>query len=98
MTKRGGRVGVGVAIALAIAVPAAAQTGQPAASFKAPVISDTGRLKGPRQPIFFRHDVHAGQDHVPCLYCHSTVTISSGTATASGRVSRARNSGSGATR
>jgi len=60
-----------------IAVPAAAQTGQPASSLKAPVISDTARLKGPRQPIFFRHDVHAGQDQVPCLYCHSTVTISS---------------------
>src|SRR5216110_359520 len=77
MTKRGGRVGVGVAIAVWIAVPAAAQTGQPASSLKAPVITDTARLKGPRQPIFFRHDVHAGQDQVPCLYCHSTVTISS---------------------
>ena len=77
MTQRGGRVGVGVAIALSIAVPAAAQTGQPASSLKAPVINDTARLKGPRQPIFFRHDVHAGQDQVPCLYCHSTVTISS---------------------
>jgi hypothetical protein len=62
---------------MSIVVPAAAQTGQSAASVKAPVISDTGRLKGPRQPIFFRHDVHAGQDQVPCLYCHSTVTISS---------------------
>ena len=77
MTQRGGRVGVGVAIALSIAVPAAAQTGQPASSLKAPVINDTARLKGPRQPIFFRHDVHAGQDQVPCLYCHSTVAISS---------------------
>ena len=45
--------------------------------FKAPVISDTGAEKGPRQPIFFRHDIHAGQDQIPCLYCHSTVTISS---------------------
>jgi len=77
MTKRSGGVGTGggVAIALLIAFPAAAQTGQSA--YKAPVISDTGRLKGPRQPIFFRHDVHAGQDQIPCLYCHSTVTISS---------------------
>ena len=77
MTKRGGRVGVGVAIAAWIAVPAAAQTGQPASSLKAPVITDTARLKGPRQPIFFRQDVHAGLDQVPCLYCQSTVTISS---------------------
>src|SRR6267154_4224670 len=73
MTKRSGRVGAGVAIAF----PAAAQTGQSASGYKAPVISDTGRLKGPRQPIFFRHDIHAGQDQIPCLYCHSTVTISS---------------------
>ena len=77
MTKRSGRVGVGVAIAVAIALPAVAQTGQPAATSRAPVISDTGRLECPRQPIFFRHDVHAGQDQIPCLYCHSTATISS---------------------
>src|SRR6266566_3132725 len=79
MTKRSGGVGTGggVAIALLIAFPVAAQTGQAASGYKAPVISDTGRLKGPRQPIFFRHDVHAGQDQIPCLYCHSTVTISS---------------------
>src|SRR5437879_12262357 len=79
MTKRCGGVGtgVGVAVALLIAFPVAAQTGQSASGYKAPVISDTGRLKGPRQPIFFRHDVHAGQDQIPCLYCHSTVTISS---------------------
>jgi hypothetical protein len=76
MTKRSGRVGAGVAIALSIAFPAAAQTGS-ASGYKAPVISDTGRLKGPRQPIFFRHDIHAGQDQIPCLYCHNTVTISS---------------------
>jgi Cytochrome c7 and related cytochrome c len=78
MTKRSGSVGAGVAIALLFAPPpAAAQTAQSAPSYKAPVINDTGRLKGPRQPIFFRHDIHAGQDQIPCLYCHSTVTISS---------------------
>src|SRR5436309_995119 len=77
MTKRSGRVGAGVAIALSIAFPAAAQTGQSASGYKAPVISDTGRLQGPRQPIFFRHDIHAGQDQIACLYCHNTVTISS---------------------
>jgi Cytochrome c7 and related cytochrome c len=84
MTKRsdgvraGGRgVGGSVAIALLIACPAVAQTGQAPPATPARVISDTGRLHGPRQPIFFRHDVHAGQDRIPCLYCHSTVTISS---------------------
>src|SRR5256886_14530415 len=77
MTKRSGRVGAGVAIALSIAFPAAAQPRQSASGYNAPVISDTGRLQGPRQPNFFRHDIHAGHDQIPCLYCHSTVTTSS---------------------
>ena len=77
MTKRSGRIGVGVALALAAARPAAAQTAPATPAAAPPVIRDTNRLPGPRQPIFFRHDVHAGQDRIPCLYCHSTVTISS---------------------
>jgi len=77
MTKRSGRAAAGVAVALLIAGPAAAQNRQPAPAPTARVITDTGKLAGPRQPIFFRHDVHAGQDQIPCLYCHSTVTISS---------------------
>ena len=77
MTKRSRGAGVGVVIASLVAVPAAAQSGRSTQAFTAPVISDTGRLAGPRQPIFFRHDVHAGQDQIPCLYCHSTVTVSS---------------------
>src|SRR5439155_878274 len=67
----------GVAVALLVAGPAAAQSRQPVPASTARVITDTGKLAGPRQPIFFRHDVHAGQDQIPCLYCHSTVTISS---------------------
>ncbi len=77
MTKRSGRIGVGLALTLAAARPAAAQTTPATPAVQAPVIRDTNRLRGPRQPIFFRHDVHAGQDRIPCLYCHSTVTISS---------------------
>lgn len=38
---------------------------------------DTANLKGPRQPIFFRHDVHAGQFKVQCQYCHYSVGVSS---------------------
>jgi hypothetical protein len=38
---------------------------------------DTAALKGPRQPIFFRHDIHAGQYKIPCQYCHYTVAVSS---------------------
>ena len=34
---------------------------------------DTAGLKGPRQPVFFRHDIHAGQFKIQCQYCHYTV-------------------------
>lgn len=81
MTKRGDRVearwGRCVAIATLFASPFAAAAQTAPSAYKAPVISDTSRLRGPRQPIFFRHDIHAGQDQIPCLYCHNTVTISS---------------------
>jgi hypothetical protein len=54
-----------------------AQTTQPAAdSVRAPVISDTGAFTGPRQPIFFRHDIHAGQFKMQCQYCHYSVAVS----------------------
>jgi hypothetical protein len=58
----------------AATLPGAAMAQEPVA---VPVISDTGRLRGPRQPIFFRHDIHSGKDQIACLYCHSTVTVSS---------------------
>jgi len=35
-----------------------------------------GRLKGPEQPLFYRHDVHAGQYQMPCLYCHNNAANS----------------------
>jgi hypothetical protein len=38
---------------------------------------DSARLRGPRQPVFFRHDIHAGLNKIPCQYCHSTVAVSS---------------------
>ena len=57
------------------------QQAQPASSSKprytAPVVNDTGALKGPRQPIFFRHDIHANQDQIPCMYCHYSASIAS---------------------
>ena len=40
-------------------------------------VADSGMLKGPRQPIFFRHDIHAGQYKIPCQYCHYSVGASS---------------------
>jgi len=38
---------------------------------------DSADLKGPRQPVFFRHDIHAGANKIPCQYCHYSVAISS---------------------
>ncbi|HZM27144.1 MAG TPA: cytochrome c3 family protein [Gemmatimonadales bacterium] len=48
-------------------------------SLKAPVLAagDTSALRGPRQPIFFRHDIHAGQFKIQCQYCHYSVAVSS---------------------
>src|SRR5213594_2626925 len=76
MTKSGWCMWGGIAVLLLVR-PVVAQGGPAATPFKAPVISDTGSLPGPRQPIFFRHDVHAGQDRVPCMYCHYSAAISS---------------------
>jgi hypothetical protein len=75
MTNRCGRLAVGLVAALLHPSPAPAQAASPAAV--APPIRDPGRLEGPRQPIFFRHDVHARQFQIPCLYCHSTVNVAS---------------------
>lgn len=78
-------VGIGAAaaglaaIALAIA-PSGAQAPKAVAdSLKAPVLAagDTATLRGPRQPIFFRHDIHAGQYKIQCQYCHYSVSVSS---------------------
>jgi class III cytochrome C family protein len=48
-------------------------------STKAPLLApgDTSRLLGPRQPVFFRHDIHAGQYKIQCQYCHYSVAVSS---------------------
>ena len=59
------------------AAPTAAPTTAPAQPGSAMVIPDTSSLKGPRQPIFFRHDVHAGQFEIQCQYCHYSVAVSS---------------------
>ena len=44
--------------------------------FEAPVDVDTTGLPGPRQPIFYRHDVHAGQYEMDCRYCHFAAEVS----------------------
>ncbi|HUQ15289.1 MAG TPA: cytochrome c3 family protein [Gemmatimonadales bacterium] len=74
----GGLGAGGLAAVLVFASPSsqAQQSQPPADSLTAPVISDTGSLKGPRQPIFFRHDIHAGQFKIQCQYCHYSVDVS----------------------
>ena len=70
-------------VVLMLALPPVALSGQQAQTassssrYRAPDISDTSALKGPRQPIFFRHDIHAGQDQIPCMYCHYSAAVSS---------------------
>ena len=57
--------------------PAAQQTPAAIDSASAPRLgaTDTAALKGPRQPIFFRHDIHAGQYKIQCQYCHYSVEV-----------------------
>lgn len=44
---------------------------------KTPVAKfDSSSLQGPRQPIFFRHDIHVGQIQMQCQYCHYSVGVS----------------------
>jgi len=54
--------------------PAAAKDTVAAAFLAA---GDTASLLGPRQPVFFRHDIHAGQFKIQCQYCHYSVAVSS---------------------
>lgn len=50
--------------------------GDTTAPYEAPVDVDTVNLPGPRQPILFRHDIHAGQYEMDCQYCHINIEIS----------------------
>ena len=74
----GGVAASGIAAVLAFGGPPTQAQQSKAApdSITAPVITDTGALKGPRQPIFFRHDIHAGQFKLQCQYCHYSVAVS----------------------
>lgn len=70
--------GVGAVVLTLSGATAAEQQQQPAAlpdSIAATKLTaaDSGLLKGPRQPIFFRHDIHAGQYKIECQYCHYSV-------------------------
>jgi hypothetical protein len=71
-----GAGGLAAVLAFTGSMPQAQQAAAAPDSLTAPVISDTGSLKGPRQPIFFRHDIHAGQFKIQCQYCHYSVNVS----------------------
>ncbi|MFQ5802950.1 MAG: cytochrome c3 family protein [Candidatus Methylomirabilales bacterium] len=34
------------------------------------LVTVPGRPKSPEQPIGFSHKIHAGDNQIPCLYCH----------------------------
>lgn len=74
----GGAVAAGLLAVMAQGVPTRAQQAGPSApdSVQAVTTLDTASLSGPRQPIFFRHDRHAGQLKMQCQYCHYTVAVS----------------------
>jgi hypothetical protein len=77
----GGMLLLALAVGLLAHDATASRQATPAAndSLLAPVltVSDSAALRGPRQPIFFRHDIHAGQFKINCQYCHSSVSVSS---------------------
>ena len=53
---------VGVAAALVVAL----------AAFFAVMNGPLGASRGPDQPIAFPHDLHAGTNQIPCMYCHTS--------------------------
>jgi hypothetical protein len=76
MTGAGGLIAVAaLAVIVASTLTSQSQDSAPADTtrFEAPVNVDTAGLPGPRQPIFFRHDIHAGQYKIDCQYCHAYV-------------------------
>ncbi len=69
-------------VLLVVVPPGTAQDAEQAVTpsigaVQAPVDVDTARLPGPKQPIFYRHDIHAGQYQMDCRYCHFAAEVSS---------------------
>jgi hypothetical protein len=72
-------VGVGGIVLLATAVVAVSRKSiaqQPTNGAPVVTVIDSSSLQGPRQPIFFRHDIHVGQRQMACQYCHYSVGAS----------------------
>ncbi|MEO5800957.1 MAG: cytochrome c3 family protein [Gemmatimonadales bacterium] len=70
-----GVVTMAMALLATAALPGVAQ--KPATGPAPLSAADSSSLKGPRQPIFFRHDIHTGQLKMQCQYCHYSVGVSS---------------------
>jgi hypothetical protein len=80
ITMGAGAAAIGLAAVAIMSGSSGAQAPKSAAdSVKAPLLAagDTAKLLGARQPIFFRHDIHAGQFKIQCQYCHYSVAVSS---------------------
>lgn len=83
MAKASGALITGALLIVAVgALESQQQAQQPSAAgpdssaaFVAPADVDTAGLRGPEQPIFFRHDIHAGQYKIDCRYCHAYAEI-----------------------
>jgi hypothetical protein len=77
----GGAVASGLAAAFLSGFTGAPAQQAPAAPNAPPAYTiaagDSAFLKGPKQPILFRHDIHAGQFKISCQYCHYSVSVSS---------------------
>lgn len=72
----GGALVAAVAAIVLWQQPTSAQAPQAPPSV-ALTVEDSANLKGPKQPVFFRHDIHAGQYQITCQYCHYSVAVSS---------------------
>lgn len=76
--------GIGIASVVGLVLYIAGQTlqaqetqGPTVGAYVAPVDVDTTALPGPVQPIFYRHDIHAGQYEIDCRFCHYAAEVSS---------------------
>ena len=71
-------VGTLAAAVAAVIVLSRPSDAQQAAAPAGPVATlDSSSLKGPKQPLLFRHDIHAGQLKMQCQYCHYSAQVSS---------------------
>ena len=73
----GGGAVVATLAAFALFRPSSAQTQDPVTVARTLTAADSASFKGPAQPIFFRHDLHAGQFKIQCQYCHYSASVSS---------------------